>query len=90
MTRQKACEYCDDGDGFSAYPYYGVAPHICFYKLGRPIGGSELLPRDQWGNNFREDPECPGNGVYLRCPHCGAGEQAPLVETDKEKPSVEG
>jgi hypothetical protein len=77
----QCCEHCDDGDGFSVYPYYGVAPHI-HDTTGREtagdplalIGSTRLLPPDQWGDNFREDPECPGLGVYLRCEHCGRGE----------------
>ena len=69
-----ACEHCNDGDGFSVFPYYGVAPHT--HAAGPMVGSTRLLPKDQWGDNFREDPECPGQGVYLRCPKCGAGERA--------------
>ena len=67
------CDHCDDGDGHSVFPYYGVAPHT--HAQGPMIGSTRLLPREQWGDNFREDPECPGQGVYLRCPQCGRGEQ---------------
>ena len=74
----QCCEHCDDGDGFSVFPYYGTAPHT--HALPTPthptdwIGSTRLLPRDQWGDDFREDPDCPGLGTYLRCEHCGAGE----------------
>lgn len=60
---RECCDQCDDGDGHCVFPYYGVAPH------------THALPREQWGPNFREDPESPGQGVYMRCPHCGRGEQ---------------
>lgn len=42
---------------------------------GPMVGSTRLLPKDRWGDNFREDPECPGQGVYMRCPHCGRGER---------------
>lgn len=66
------CEHCNDGDGFCVFPFYGVAPHV--HVDGEWIGSTQLLPREQWGNNFEEDPDCPGLGTYLRCPHCGDGE----------------
>lgn len=68
------CDHCDDGDGFCVFPYYGTAPHTHDLSTGW-MGSTRLLPREQWGGNFREDPECPGQGVYMRCPHCGRGEQ---------------
>ena len=76
------CDYCDDGDGQCVFPYYGVAPHTLDItarespadKFGL-FGSTRPLPRDQWGDNFREDPDCPGQGVYMRCPQCGEGEQ---------------
>jgi hypothetical protein len=44
------------------------------------IGSTRTLPRDQWGANFREDPDSTGEGVYMRCPYCGRGEpEAPTV-----------
>lgn len=73
------CDHCDDGDGHSVFPYYGMAPHT--HALPTPthptdwIGSTRLLPREQWSDNFREDPECEGHGVYMRCPKCGRGEQ---------------
>lgn len=70
----QCCEHCDDGDGFSVFPNYGPAPHT--HDTGNGwIGSTRFLPREQWGDNFREDPECQGHGIYMRCPHCGRGEQ---------------
>jgi hypothetical protein len=68
-----ACEMCTDPDGNSCFPDYGPAPHTCFYKIpGAAIGQSVTLPRDQWPDNFQEDPEVPGCGTYW-CSHCGEG-----------------
>ena len=72
------CDHCDDGDGVCIFPYYGVAPHICFYKLGRNIGQSIFLPEVIWPNNFRPDrvaDERSNCGVYTHCLNCGAGEK---------------
>lgn len=77
----KCCEKCDDGEGNSVYPYYGVAPHICGFKMGLPvIGSSTQLPEAQWPENFVPDPDCiskegeyPGCGTYTHCVDCGAG-----------------
>jgi len=63
------CEHCDTPDG-CAYPIYGLAPHK---HLGNEMIGSTVLePKDQWPDNFVEDPESPGCGVYTECPECGA------------------
>lgn len=70
---RNCCDHCDDGDGHSVFPYYGVAPHTHDTSRGW-IGSTRLKPREDWGCNFREDPECPGQGVYMRCPACGRGE----------------
>lgn len=78
----KPCKMCDDGDGYCVFPYYGIAPHT-HGTTGRNtsgdplalIGSTRLLPKDQRGSNFREDPDSEGHGVYLRCPSCGCGEQ---------------
>lgn len=69
----KCCEHCDDGDGICVFPYYGVAPHTHDFA-GNWIGSTRVLPKGEWGDNFREDPDCEGCGVYMRCPHCGRGE----------------
>lgn len=78
------CELCDDGDGFCVFPYYGLAPHT--HAEGPVIGSTELLPADQWGDNFREDEDCPGQGVYMRCPQCGEGEQPAEVSNPPNGP----
>lgn len=73
------CEHCHDGDGASAFPYYGVAPHQCFYALGLQPGQSRELPESEWPENFVLDPEAgpatgfPRCGTYTHCLHCGAG-----------------
>jgi hypothetical protein len=69
------CDHCNDGDGNCVFPYYGVAPHVHAGGDELGIGSTQLLPRAMWGSNFREDPECPGQGVFMRCPQCGNGEQ---------------
>jgi hypothetical protein len=79
----QCCEHCDDGDGFSVFPYYGPAPHTHDTSKGW-IGSTRFLPRDQWGDNFREDPDCEGYGIYMRCPHCDRGEQP---NTEAEQPA---
>lgn len=75
------CEQCDNGDGGCVFPYYGVAPHTHDLSSGSFIGSTRILPREQWGDNFREDLDCPGCGVYMRCSNCGDGE---LVGTTAE------
>ncbi len=62
------CEYCDDGDGISVFPYYGIAPHT-----HDVIGGMVMMPKNKYGDDFIEDPESPGQGTYVRCPKCGRG-----------------
>lgn len=71
-----ACEHCQDGDGGSVYPYYGLAPHT-HNLAGGWIGSTRIDPRDSWPTNFREDPDAPGAGVYLHCPVCGRGDPLP-------------
>lgn len=73
-----ACEYCTDTDGQPCFPIYGVGPHTCFYKIPRAtIGQSQPLPREQWPDNYMEDPDCPGCGTYW-CPDCGDGKPESL------------
>ena len=51
------------------FPSYGVAPHDHnLEKTGSFIGSTELKDKAEWPENFKEDPECPGLGVYL-CPY---------------------
>jgi hypothetical protein len=64
------CKECCDG---YFYPTYGLAPHggITVYPKVI-IYGAPALPKEQWPNNFTEDPESEGLGVYS-CPKCGYG-----------------
>ncbi|GGO89217.1 hypothetical protein GCM10011348_46450 [Marinobacterium nitratireducens] len=83
MTKPNCCEHCNDGDGNCAYPYYGVAPHECFWKktggFNNPLGTSTLLPREEWPENFSEDPEAPGCGIYTHCTECGRPNETPAT-----------
>lgn len=80
-----SCQYCTDPNGVPCFPSYGPAPHTCFYKIDDAvIGQSVTLPRDQWLDNFQEDPDCPGCGTYW-CPYCGDGKpstSAALAEVE--------
>jgi hypothetical protein len=68
-----SCQYCTDPDGSPCYPMYGVGPHTCFYKIpGAKIGQSVPLPKEEWPENYQEDPDDPGMGTYW-CQHCGEG-----------------
>jgi hypothetical protein len=44
------CNYCGYPNSAEClFPYYGVAPHICFYKMeGKKIGESTLLPTSSY------------------------------------------
>ncbi len=66
------CKYCDDGDGFCAFPYYGVAPH----EWSEPgVSRKRILPKEQWPENFEQDKDTPGCGTYTHCPECGDGDK---------------
>lgn len=68
-----ACEHCRSDDGELLYPHYGVGPHRCFYKIpGAIVGQSEPLQPGQWPENYREDPDVPGMGIWW-CGACGEG-----------------
>lgn len=61
------------------YPFYGVAPHICYYKLGLSIGQSFFFNKKDDPDNFvrdKYDPEC---GTYF-CPECKSGKTEFLNE----------
>lgn len=58
-----------DAEDCGCYPHYGVAPHDCFWRIGKPFGESRVHPRSSWPANFIEDPDVPGLGTYL-CPSC--------------------
>lgn len=62
------------------YPYYGCAPHKCFYKIGKSVGQSEILDKAEWPENFVEDREGLADGEIAQyacgaffCPVCLAG-----------------
>ncbi|EOF7723909.1 hypothetical protein ACK2LO_002516 [Acinetobacter baumannii] len=60
MSESKCCEYCDDGNGSSVFPYYGVAPHTGTFN-------SKTLPETEFPSNFEIDgewSESACNGVY--------------------------
>jgi hypothetical protein len=78
----QCCPACDDGTGSSVFPHYGVAPHLCGWRMGMPaIGSSVELPCAQWPANFEPDPDAPsvdgypGAGSYRYCLECGAGDR---------------
>ena len=54
------------------FPFYGVAPHVHQTKIknGRIhfIGSTAILPKEQWPDNFKQDPEDERCGEYL-CPY---------------------
>lgn len=89
MNKPKfCCSSCDDGEGECAYPYYGVAPHECYYKkrggFDNPLGTSTLEPKSKWPDNFVEDSQAPGCGVYTHCQECGRPNNRELWERDQE------
>lgn len=69
-----ACEHCTDPDGESCYPMYGVGPHR--HEGASIIGSTVLLPKEAWPENYQEDADCPGLGVWW-CAHCGDGKPEP-------------
>lgn len=71
------CEYCDDGEGGSVFPYYGLAPHKHDMSQGSFIGSTRIEPKSTWPKNFEPDPENEGAGVYTHCLHCGEPKEQP-------------
>ena len=67
------CPACLDPDGDCCYPVYGLAPHVHEWE-GLTITDTRVLPREDWPDNFQEDPDplFPGLGIYW-CPFCGHG-----------------
>ena len=65
-----SCEHCTEPDGFACFPVYGIGPHTHNEKRQ-----TVQLPPDQWPENYQEDPDCPGMGVWW-CPYCGDGKPA--------------
>ena len=71
---KKYCDFCHDGNGRSAFPYYGLAPHKHNFEItGCVIGSTEICDKSEYPDNFEEDSECEGMGTYTNCPECGAG-----------------
>lgn len=81
MIVKNCCDECDDGNGNSIYPSYGVGPHICGWRMGKPvIGYSKGLPKNGWPVNFIPDEEYeeleddrPILGVWTHCLKCQGG-----------------
>lgn len=66
-----SCEHCTDPNGEVCVPFYGLAPH---YHAGSKILGSTVTaPAAEWPSNFKEDPDCPGMGIWW-CTRCGEGD----------------
>lgn len=82
-TTPACCAECDDGDGVSVFPNFGLAPHHHTTH--------EALPPSEWPENFLTDQDCDPaetgqvTGVYTHCLSCGRpGSRYPndLVESD--------
>ncbi len=64
------CDDCFEG----MYPYYGLAPHK---HVGVDPGdprmfiGSTVIDPEPYPDNFSEDQEAKGCGVYTHCLKCG-------------------
>ena len=65
-----SCKHCTDPNGDPCYPQYGTGPHKSFDEHGNHF--TEFLPKEEWPENYREDPDCPGCGIWW-CPVCGDG-----------------
>jgi len=73
-TAEETCDFCD-GDIY----WYGLAPHTHnMKKTGSVIGSTEILPKEKYPWNFREDEECEGCGVWT-CDRC----QSPPIPSTK-------
>lgn len=64
------CPICDDGDGFCAFPYYGVAPHV-----SDGLAQSRILSKEEWPENYVQDKDNPSCGTYTHCLARGDGEK---------------
>ena len=74
LEATRGCSRCLDADGDCVYPYYGVAPHNSFTEDGKPLK-SEILAKKEWPENFLEDDDAHGCGVYTHCLSCGASRE---------------
>jgi len=66
MSEYKKCPECD-GEG----SWYGMAPHQHIVHQEKPmfIGSTKSVDKKEWPDNFWEDPEAPGLGVWS-CTNC--------------------
>ncbi len=68
----KLCKECNkylEETGDRLYPQYGLAPHSHdIKKTGTIIGSTVISSKKKWPDNFHEDFEDPGCGVYT-CPN---------------------
>ena len=72
-------EPCPACDGFGSW--YGMAPHDHVGITENPasfIGSTRLHDKSAWPENFSEDPECEGCGVWS-CSTCGGSGQVERV-----------
>ena len=68
------CDHCNNGDGDSVYPYYGLAPHKHDMTITGSVIGSTVVDKESnWPDNFSEDPEVKGCGTYTHCLICSSG-----------------
>lgn len=67
----KLCKKCKEYYGKTGgllYPQYGLAPHSHdMKKTGSIIGSTVIASKKKWPDNFHEDFEAAGCGVYT-CP----------------------
>ena len=81
-TRRESvsCERCTDPDGMPCLPHYGLAPHTHDSQQKDPgkfdidewIGSTRFYPKDEWPDNFVEDPDSPNHGTWY-CSFCWEG-----------------
>ena len=75
-----ACKHCTDHDGDLCLPHYGLAPHTHESEQKDPskfnmddwIGSTRFYPKEDWPDEFIEDPESPNHGTWY-CPYCKDG-----------------
>lgn len=74
------CMDCKEG----YYPIYGLAPHSHDIRRTRSIIGSNVTdPKENWPDNFSEDPDALGCGVYV-CPKCPEKKEEYISPEDKK------
>lgn len=86
--------YCDDSNCEIWAGHYGVAPHNCYWKLGKNIGQSEIKPFEEW-KEYAFLPDVEGITSYEEllkygscgsyyCPKCLNGQEEAIKEFHKE------